>query len=243
VNVPTIAVLVTGDPIAQTRASRGDFLELIRATAPAFASARWQAHDARVLDVLPDLTDALAVIVTGSPLSVTEAEPWMERAAAALVRLVRAEVPLLGICFGHQLLGHALGGRVARNPRGREMGSVSFEVLEADPVVGGPGAWLVNSTHVDSVVELPSGARVIGATELEPYAAVRFGPLAWGVQFHPELDAAVMRQYIEVRRPGLLAESFDVESAERSVREAPEAAAVIERFLRVASENRLQRAS
>jgi GMP synthase (glutamine-hydrolysing) len=243
VNVPTIAVLVTGDPIAQTRASRGSFLELIRAAAPAFASARWQAHDARVLDVLPDLTDALAVIVTGSPLSVTDAEPWMERAAAVLVRLVRAEVPLLGICFGHQLLGHALGGRVARNPRGREMGSVSFEVVEADPVVGGPGTWLVNSTHVDSVVELPAGARLVGATELEPYAAVRFGPLAWGVQFHPEIDAAIMRQYIEARRPGLLAEGFDVDRAERGLGEAPEAAAVIDRFLRVASESRLQRAS
>jgi GMP synthase (glutamine-hydrolysing) len=243
VNVPTIAVLVTGDPIAQTRASRGDFQELIRAAAPAFAAAPWQAYDARVLDVLPDLTDALAVIVTGSPLSVTEGQPWMMRVAAALVQLVRAEVPLLGICFGHQLLGQALGGRVACNPRGREMGSVEFTAFEADPVVGGPGAWLVNSTHVDSVVELPAGARVIGATELEPYAAVRFGPLAWGVQFHPELDAAVMRQYIEARRPGLLAETFDVDAMERSVREAPEAAAVIERFLRFASEKRLQRAS
>jgi GMP synthase (glutamine-hydrolysing) len=243
VDAPSIAVLVTGDPIAQTRATRGDFLELIRAATPAFAAVPWQAHDARVLDVLPDLTDALAVIVTGSPLSVTDAEPWMGRAATALVQWVRAEVPLLGICFGHQLLGHALGGRVARNPLGREMGSVEFVVSEADPVVGGPGSWLVNSTHVDSVVELPPGARVIGSTQLEPAAAVRFGPLAWGVQFHPELDAAVMRQYIEARRPALLAENFDVAATERSVREAPAAAAIIERFLQVASESRLRRAS
>ena len=240
---PSIAVLVTGDPIAQTRATRGDFLELIRGAAPAHAALPWQAYDARVLDVLPDLTDALAVIVTGSPLSVTERLPWMDRAAAKLAELVRVEVPLLGICFGHQLLGHALGGRVERNPRGREMGSVEFTALEADPVVGGPGSWLVNSTHLDSVVELPPGARVVGATALEPYAALRFGPLAWGVQFHPELDAEVMRQYIEARRPALLQESFDVESAERSVREAPAGAAVIDRFLRVAAESRLRRAS
>jgi GMP synthase (glutamine-hydrolysing) len=243
VDAPPIAVLVTGDPIAQTRATRGDFLELIRAAAPAFAAVPWRAYDARVLDVLPDLTDALAVIITGSPLSVTDAAPWMGRAAAALLQLVRAEVPLLGICFGHQLLGHALGGRVARNPRGREMGSVNFTVSEVDPVLGGLGSWLVNSTHVDSVVELPPDARVIGATLLEPAAAVRFGPLAWGVQFHPELDAEVMRQYIEARRPGLLAENFDVDAAERSVQEAPAALAIIDRFLRVASESRLRRAS
>ena len=239
----SIAVLVTGDPIAQTRATRGDFLELIRGAAPAHAALPWHSHDARVLDVLPDLTDALAVIVTGSPLSVTERAPWMERAAAALRDLVREEVPVLGICFGHQLLGHALGGRVERNPRGREMGSVEFTALEADPVVGGPGSWLVNSTHVDSVVELPPGACVVGSTALDPYAALRFGPLAWGVQFHPELDAEVMRQYIAARRPALLQENFDVESAERSVREAPAGAEVIERFLRVAAESALRRAS
>jgi len=243
VSVPSIAVLVTGDPIAQTRAIRGDFLELIRAAAPAFAAVPWQAHDARVLDVLPDLTDALAVIVTGSPLSVIDAEPWMGRAASALLQWVGAKVPLLGICFGHQLLGHALGGRVARNPRGREMGTVDFTVPEADPVVGGPGSWPVNSTHVDSLVALPTGAQVIGSTLLDPAAAVRFGPLAWGVQFHPELDAAVMRQYIEARRLALLAENFDVDGAERNVREAPAAAAIIERFLRFASESRLRRAS
>jgi GMP synthase (glutamine-hydrolysing) len=243
VSSASIAVLVTGDPIPQTRATRGDFLELIRGTTPAHAALPWQAHDARVLDVLPDLTDALAVIVTGSPLSVTERAPWMERAAARLRDLVRAEVPVLGICFGHQLLGHALGGRVERNPRGREMGSVEFTALDADPVVGGPGSWLVNSTHVDAVVELPPGARVVGSTALDPYSALRFGPFAWGVQFHPELDAEVMRQYIEARRPALIQESFDVESAERSVREAPAGAAVIERFLRVAAESGLRRAS
>jgi GMP synthase (glutamine-hydrolysing) len=243
VSSASIAVLVTGDPIVQTRATRGDFLELIRGAAPSHAALTWHAHDARVLDVLPDLTDALAVIVTGSPLSVTERAPWMERAAAALRELVRAEVPVLGICFGHQLLGHALGGRVERNPRGREMGSVEFTALEADPVVGGPGAWLVNSTHVDAVVELPPGSRVVGSTALDPHAALRFGPLAWGVQFHPELDAEVMRQYIEARRPALIQENFDVESAERGVCEAPAGAAVIESFLRVAAENRLRRAS
>jgi GMP synthase (glutamine-hydrolysing) len=72
---------------------------------------------------------------------------------------------------------------------------------------------------------------------------LRFGPLAWGVQFHPELDAEVMRQYIEARRPALIQENFDVESAERSVREAPAGAEVIERFLRVAAESALRRAS
>jgi GMP synthase (glutamine-hydrolysing) len=238
VNLPPIVVLVTGDPIAETLATRGGFLELIRAAAPAFADAPWVAHDVRVLHVLPDLTDALGVIITGSPLSVTARLPWMERTAARLAELVRAEVPVLGICFGHQLLGHALGGRVTPNPRGREMGSVAFTSWVADPVVGEPGTWPVNTTHLDSVVELPPGARVLGSTALEPHAAVRFGPRAWGVQHHPEIDAPVLRQYIAARRPALLAEGLDAAAIERDVQEAPRAAAVIERFLWLASEER-----
>jgi GMP synthase (glutamine-hydrolysing) len=243
VKSPSIAVLVTGDPVAATQARLGGFLELIRAVAPGFSAALWQAHDARVLDVLPDLTDALAVIITGSPLSMTEPQPWMDRAAEQLAALVRQEVPTLGICFGHQLLGHALGGRVALNPRGREMGTVVYTAQLADPVLGPPGTWLVNSTHLDSVVELPPGARILGTTELEPHAAVRFGPSAWGVQFHPEIDGSVMREYIEARRPALVQERWDVARLQQDVRDAPAAAALVERFLHVARELRLRRAS
>ena len=239
----SIVVLVTGEPVAPTRERVGGFLELIRAVTPGFAGATWQAYDARALEVLPDLTDALAVVVTGSPLSLTEPEPWMARAAQRLAALVQRETPVLGICFGHQLLGHALGGRVALNPRGREMGTVSYTAHVQDPVLGPPGSWHVNSTHLDSVVELPPGAVVLGSTELEPYAAVRFGPAAWGVQFHPEIDGAVMREYIAARRPALLQDRVDIAQLEQSARDAPAAAALVERFLHVAQELRLRRAS
>lgn len=235
---PDVVVLVTGEPVPEAQARRGSFAELIRQAAPTFGTLRWEAVDVRAVAVLPDLTRASAVIVTGSALSVTEALPWKEEVSACLRELVRAEVPLLGICFGHQLLGHALGGRVSRNPNGREMGTVALERLDADDVLGARGSVLVNTTHVDSVVTLPPGARVLGSTRQEPHAAVRFGPSAWGVQFHPELDAEVMRYYFEARRPLLSAEGFDVAAAERTIGDAPEGAWVIERFLRLASGRR-----
>jgi GMP synthase (glutamine-hydrolysing) len=234
VTTPAIVVLVTGDPVPRARARRGGFAELIRQAAPAFGTWPWLAHDVRERGAPPDLFAAAAVIITGSALSVTDPLPWKDGVSAALRDLVRAEVPVLGICFGHQLLGHALGGRVRLNPRGREMGTVPLSTLVDDEVLGKRGSMLVNSTHLDSVVEPPPGAIVLGETRQEPNAALRFGPRAWGVQFHPELDAEVMRDYFAARRPTLLAEGFDVESAEHSLRDAPEAALVIERFLRVA---------
>jgi GMP synthase (glutamine-hydrolysing) len=234
VSTASIVVLVTGDPVPEVRALRGGFADLIRQAAPSFGTLPWVVHDVRELDVIPELTHAAAVFITGSALSVTDALPWKERISACLRQLVDAEVPVLGICFGHQLLGHALGGRVSLNPNGREIGTVPLTIVEDDEVLGACGRIVVNSTHLDSVVVLPPGARVLAQTAREPHAALRFGRRAWGVQFHPELDAEVMRHYFAARRPTLLAEGFDVEAGERAVRDAPEGAGVIERFLRVA---------
>jgi GMP synthase (glutamine-hydrolysing) len=234
VTTGAIVVLVTGDPVPEARARRGGFVELIRQAAPTFGTRPWTAHDVREQGALPELRSAAAVIITGSALSVTEALPWKESVSAALRELVSVEVPVLGICFGHQLLGHALGGRVDLNPHGREMGSVPLSIVEDDEVVGKCGSIVANSTHLDAVVDLPPGARVLAYTRQDPHAALRFGPRAWGVQFHPELDAEVMRYYFAARRATLLAEGFDVEAGERSLRDAPDAARVIDRFLRVA---------
>jgi GMP synthase (glutamine-hydrolysing) len=238
VNSP-IQVLVTGDPVPAVRARRGSFVDLIRQAAPAFGTHPWLAHDVRREGPLPALGDEMAVIITGSALSVTEALPWMDAISVRLRELVSAEVPVLGICFGHQLLAHALGGRVSANPNGREMGSTQLTLLESDEVLGGSGAYLVNNTHVDSVIELPPGARVLGRTSLEPHAAVRFGPSAWGVQFHPEIDAEVLRDYFTARRATLLAEGFDIDAGERALDDAPDAARLIGRFLELARARRV----
>ena len=100
---------------------------------------------------------------------------------------------------------------------------------------------LVNTTHVDSVVQLPPGAERLGRTALEPNAAVRFGPSAWGVQYHPEVDAEVMRHYVRARRDLLEREAFDAVELERAARETPEAAGVIARFLQWVTARELAR--
>jgi len=205
-----IALVVTGTPIERTRERRGGFAALLRdalgARAPRFCEL-----DA-ALAPLPDLRAFRAVVVTGSAASVLERAPWMLTTEARLREAVAASTPVLGICFGHQLLGQALGGRVAQNPRGREIGTVRLELLAADPLLDcSYDPFLANMTHLDSVVELPHGAQVLARSELDPYAAVRFAARAWGVQFHPEIDAEVMADYVQARWQAIQSEGLDGE--------------------------------
>jgi GMP synthase (glutamine-hydrolysing) len=234
-----VTILVAGDPVAETLHQRGGFPELIMGAGASAWSGAWSACDLRSSDELPTLAELAAVIVTGSAASVTEQLPWMQRAAAYLRELVSGDVPVLGICFGHQLLGDALGGRVARNPNGREIGTQELELFAREAVFGeGPRA-LVNTTHVDSVVELPPGAECFARTALEPHAAVKFAKNAWGVQYHPEVDAEVMRHYVRARRDLLAREGLDVEALESGARDTPEGAAVVARFLQRVSAREL----
>jgi GMP synthase (glutamine-hydrolysing) len=174
------------------------------------------------------------IIITGSVSSVTERAPWMVRAESYVREVVSAERPLLGICFGHQLMAQALGGEVARNPRGREIGTVEVtRCEEEDPLFDGlPDVMFANATHVDSAVRLPPTARVLAKSALEDHAAVAFGPAARGVQFHPEIDRHVMRGYVEIRRPLLAEEGLDADAIHAAVAETPEAEQLLCNFIR-----------
>jgi GMP synthase (glutamine-hydrolysing) len=228
-----LCILVTGDPVERVRARRGGFAALVRGSAGAGANAtvEWREVDARQPAPLPDASDFSGIVITGSAASVTEPVPWMLAAERLISTAVAEDVPVFGICFGHQLLAHVLGGRVGRNPRGREMGTVELEPLAADPVLAELSRPMpVQTTHVDTVLELPPGAAPLARTRLEPHAALRFSHNAWGVQFHPELDAEAMRDYIRARRDVLTAEGIDAALLEAGVRDTPAAADILRRF-------------
>ncbi len=226
-----VGVLVTGEPVPEAHRVGGRFDTMVRRAAADHWSGSFSTIEAP-LDELPPPATLAGVIVTGSPASVTDASPWMRRAGEWLREAVLGGTPVLGICFGHQLLAQALGGRVEANPRGREIGSVRATLLGPDPLFEASAQpFLVNMTHVDSVVEVPAGARVLVQTELEPNAAIRFASRTWGVQFHPEFDGAILSAYLSSRQAELEAEGIDVRATLRSVRDAPVCRAVLHRFL------------
>lgn len=179
----------------------------------------------------PNPESIAGLVITGSPASLVDREPWMGPALEFVKKTVEAGTPTLGVCFGHQMLGVALGGEVARNPSGREIGTVDLEV-HADTVLLPAGRHAVNMTHVDSVSRLPAGAKVHGSTDLEPHAVIEFTSTAWGVQFHPEIDASVMAQYFQERRELLLSEGLDVDRLASQVRPAEGGRSSLTEFLR-----------
>jgi GMP synthase (glutamine-hydrolysing) len=93
----------------------------------------------------------------------------------------------------------------------------------------------VNATHVDTVVRLPPSASVLAKTELEPHAAVRFNETTWGVQFHPELDAEIMRAFLEERRELIANEGLDAARLLAEVDDAPAGASMLDRFVELLS--------
>ncbi len=230
-----IVVLRTGDAVAEVAARRGEFSSWIAEHIGDAWTGAFSEHDARSDGPLPTLP-ATAIIVTGSSASVTERAAWMLRAEAWLREAVALDVPVLGICFGHQLLAQALGGMVALNTRGREIGTVSVTgtTLAASDALFGelPGAMAFNATHVDTVVTLPPGAELLAHTPLERHAAFRVGRRAYGVQFHPEADGDILRGYVRAREPALRSEGLAFEAIRDGIHDAPHGPRLLRSFVR-----------
>jgi len=205
-----LAVLTTGLPVPRALERRGFFFDMIRDALAGVMAENIEDCDATTAARLPDPSEVSGVIVTGSPARVGTRDPWMLRIEEQLRRYTAAGTPVFGICFGHQLLGNALGGKAEPNPNGREIGTPELEVLELDELlVDLPARPVVMMTHLDSVTVLPPGAVALARTTLEPNAAIRFAPRVWGVQFHPEMDATLIGDYIQDRREALALEGLD----------------------------------
>ncbi|MET0327487.1 MAG: glutamine amidotransferase [Luteimonas sp.] len=235
-NARPFLILETGQPVASMR-RYGGFPHWIRVAA-GLSEREVDVVDVERGEALPAADGRIGVLVTGSGAMVTERADWSERTAAWLHDAAHAGVSIFGICYGHQLIAHALGGEVGPNPRGREMGSFEIETVDAavgDPLFAGAGArFLAQVTHLQSVLRLPDGATLLAKSALEPHQAYRWGERVWGVQFHPEFSATHMRGYIRARSGALYQEGLDPVAAVAAVRAAPEARAVLQRFVRLA---------
>lgn len=230
---PPFLIVETGQPVASMRRHRG-FPHWIR------VAAGLARDEAVVIDVerggaLPSREGFAGAIVTGSGAMVTDRAEWSERSADWLREAAHAGLPLFGICYGHQLLAHALGGEVGNHPQGREMGTIGLELhpgAEADPLFGGlPARFPAQATHLQTVLRPPEGATVLARSRHDACHAFRWGDRAWGVQFHPEFSAGHMRGYVRARQDALRSEGHCPKTIAEAVSAAPHARRVLRRFV------------
>lgn len=205
-------------------------------TAAAAGLAAEQCHTVTVIDgeQLPDARDYRGVVISGSAAMVSDRHLWSEYTAQWLLDAMQHQVPILGICYGHQLLAHALGGVVDYHPRGREMGTKLIHCAPSarhDELFSClPSRFLAHTTHMQSVTRLPHGAEVLAWNPFEAHHGVRFAPRVWGVQFHPEFTADAMSHYLQLRGEALLREGFDLARLHAEVSGTAESASLLRRF-------------
>lgn len=227
---PRVLIVQTGTAAEQVRAAHGDYPDWFsRALANDAEFSVLRAHEGERLDAQAlSRHKARGILVTGSPLSVTERAPWMEELGAALLRQGKEGTQVLGVCFGEQLLGVAAGGDVIKNPRGREIGTVKIQLTPAgrrDPLfrwadASDNGEFEMQATHVDAVSPLPPGATLLASNENTASQAFRLSETVAGVQFHPELSPEAMRDLISSREEALKAEGLNANALRAAVRPA-----------------------
>lgn len=237
---PKVAILKTGSTYPAIKEQFGDFDEwFLRGLAPELDITVFNAEAGELPE---NATDWDGIVVTGSPAMVSNREPWSENAAKWLAKAVNQSVPVLGVCYGHQLLAHALGGEVGYHPEGRESGTHQVTLLNSakdDPLFRHmPSSIKAQLTHKQSVLRLPPNATLLARNEFEPHQAFRVGACAWGVQFHPEFSDAIMRAYLGVQAPELESEGFDSQTMINSVSSAPDASELLKRFSALITDNK-----
>ncbi len=226
-------IIKAGEKIPALAATPGDDEDWI-ATGMEMAANEVMVVAPYMGEALPDVDAFSGVVITGSGAMVTDGDGWIEESASWLREAVHYDIPVLGICFGHQLLAHALGGEVDYNPAGIELGSVNVTLHaegQHDPLLGAlPAEFNAQLGHSQSVRKLPAKAQLLAYSEMEPHQAFAYGDCTWGIQFHPEFDETIIHHYIDFYRPQLQREGRNSDALIAARRPSPHSRALLPRF-------------
>lgn len=167
----------------------------------------FEGHDVELVDFAIHEGDApLSIddcdgwVISGSPASVYDGDEWIRTGEEIVRSLVAAERPLLGVCFGHQLMAQALGGEVRRAAVGWGAGAHEYDVID-QPHSGAPlpDRLRILAMHQDQVVTPPPDGDRWLTSEFCPNAGFRYGERAWSIQPHPEFTPGLVEQLCHER--------------------------------------------
>ena len=190
-----LAILETGRPPGDLVQRFGDYPAMVeRLLGPQY---EYETFDVRRGE-LPDAGDHDACLITGSPAGVYDPLPWI----AGLFDFIRssADRKMVGICFGHQAMAQALGGRVEKSDKGWGTGLHRYRIDRAEPWMDSTAGIAVPASHQDQVVVQPPHTEVFAASDFTPYAAMAWTDRpAISFQFHPEFSPPFAKALIAER--------------------------------------------
>lgn len=208
----------TGEPVAEAKQEFGDFHQWFF---KALNINKNQMDVYRVFEdmIFPTSMDYAGIIISGSPAMITENHSWSKKTKEWLKPYLKIKTPILGVCYGHQLLAKLLGGTVDWNPKGREIGQVSMQLTaesKNDPLLSQfyadkDSAIELFATHLQSVTYLPENVKILGQTNLDSNHCFCYDNHVWGFQFHPEFTANITKTFIQARSENIRSEGLNPE--------------------------------
>ena len=208
-----IGILQTGESPDALRADMGDYPDFFETllAGKGLTFRRW----AVLRNEFPDsVHDCDGWLITGSRHGAYEPHDWIPPLEDFIRAAYAAHVPVVGICFGHQIMAQAFGGKVIKSPKGWGLGLQRYRLAESLPWMDSGEPIAVPGSHQDQVVEAPPGAKVIGGNEFCELGMLDYGEgRAISLQLHPEFEPDYAKALIETRRGARLTE----EEADRAV--------------------------
>ncbi|MFC2966743.1 type 1 glutamine amidotransferase [Acidimangrovimonas pyrenivorans] len=198
-----IGILQTGESPADLRGEMGDYPAMFeKLLAPyGFTFRTWKVME---MDFPEDVKAADGWLITGSRFGAYEDHPFIKPLEDFIRKAYDAHVPMVGICFGHQIIAQALGGKVEKFAGGWSVGPTEYEFDN--------GKVVMNAWHQDQVTEKPAGAECIGRSDFCENAALVYDTRAFTVQAHPEFADDFVGGLIETRGKGVVPDALLAES-------------------------------
>lgn len=236
-----ILILKMGETLESISRNYGEFPDHI------INRAKLDKNDVIVVDCkkeekLPSIDIIKGIIITGSHSMVTDYEPWSVRISKWLKEIINTNIPILGICYGHQLLADILGGKVGYNPKGMEVGTMDIFLTEdgkEDKLLGVlPKNFKGHEAHSQSVLELPRGAKLLAYNENDSVQSFSYDNHIWTTQFHPEFLSNITREYMKFDKEKIINSGKNYEKIYNKVEENKYGEILLKNFINIIKENK-----